>query len=72
MMDIQLKLTKLDYQLTPREKDILSQLFLGLPNKQISQKLHISEKTVKTHLNNIFKKMRVCSRTQAVSALICA
>jgi two-component system, NarL family, response regulator DegU len=69
--DIQLKLTKLDCRLTPREKDIVSQLFLGLTNKHISQKLHISERTVKTHLNNIFKKMRVCSRTQAISALIC-
>lgn len=68
--DLESKLSKLENPLTQREKDITSLLFLGLPNKHISHKLHISEKTVKTHLNNIFKKMKVSSRTQVVVALI--
>lgn len=68
--DLESKLSKLENPLTKREKEIINYLFLGLPNKRISQKLHISEKTVKTHLNNIFKKMRVNNRAQVVSALI--
>ena len=68
--DLESKLSKLDNSLTKREKEIISFLFLGLPNKRISHKLHISEMTVKTHLNNIFKKMKVSNRTQVVSSLI--
>lgn len=68
--DLESKLSKLENPLTQREKDITSLLFLGLPNKHISDKLHISEKTVKTHLNNIFKKMKVSSRTQVIVALM--
>lgn len=70
MSDIESKLSKIDSPLTKREKEIISLLLLGLPNKHISHKLHISEKTVKTHLNNIFKKMQVSNRTQVVAALI--
>jgi DNA-binding NarL/FixJ family response regulator len=66
------ELSKLDNFLTKREKEIVSYLFLGLANKHISHELHISEKTVKTHLNNIFRKMRVSNRTQVLSALICS
>ncbi len=56
--------------LTKREKEIISLLLLGLPNKALSDRLHISEKTVKTHLNNIFKKQKVNNRTQlAISFL---
>jgi two-component system response regulator DegU len=61
---------KLDPPLTKREKEVISSLLLGLPNKRISRSLHISEKTVKTHLNNIFKKMKVSNRTQVVSTLM--
>jgi len=68
--DLEFKLSKLENPLTKREKEIVNNLFLGLPNKRISHKLHISETTVKTHLNNIFKKMRVHNRTQVVSNLI--
>jgi DNA-binding NarL/FixJ family response regulator len=56
--------------LTKREKEIVSLLLLGLPNKTLSERLYISEKTVKTHLNNIFKKLKVNSRTQLVISLL--
>ncbi len=68
--DLESKLAKLESPLTKREKEIITYLFLGLPNKRISHKLHISEKTVKTHLNNIFKKMKVNNRTQVICSLI--
>ena len=53
-------------KLTPRELEILQELALGLSNKEIADKLFISEKTVKNHLTNIFQKCGVTDRTQAV------
>ena len=38
----------------------------GLPNREIGQRLFISEKTVKTHLSNIMGKLGAANRTQAV------
>lgn len=52
--------------LTNREKEILSLVAKGYSNKEISDKLFVSELTVKTHLKNIFKKLNVTSRTQAI------
>lgn len=52
--------------LTVREKEIISLVAKGLSNKEISEKLYVSELTVKTHLKNIFKKLNVSSRTQAI------
>lgn len=54
------------YDLSNREIELLQAMASGLSNYEISEKLFISEKTVKTHINNIFKKMGVNSRTQAV------
>ena len=51
--------------LTAREKDVLKMVAQGASNKDIAEKLCVGEVTVKTHLNNIFKKMKVTSRTQA-------
>lgn len=51
--------------LTRREKDILYQITLGKSNKEISADLHITEKTVKTHITNILGKMGLQDRTQA-------
>jgi DNA-binding NarL/FixJ family response regulator len=70
--DLESRLSKVNHSLTKREKEVISFLFLGLPNKHISRELHISEKTVKTHLNNIFKKMNVTNRTQVLSSIICS
>ena len=52
--------------LSQREMEVLKTLVLGLKNKEIADKLFISEPTVKTHINRIFKKLGVKSRTQAV------
>lgn len=52
--------------LTGREREILQLLARGESNKSIAQKLFISEKTVKNHLSNIFQKIGVSDRTQAV------
>ena len=52
--------------LTAREQEVLSQLIKGLTNKEIGNELFISEKTVKSHLNKIFRKLNVSRRLQAI------
>lgn len=52
--------------LTDRELEVLYSLTQGINYKQISKLLFISESTVKTHINNIFTKLNVSDRTQAV------
>lgn len=52
--------------LTEREKEILKLLVQGLSNRDVAEKLFISEKTVKNHISNIFRKLEVTDRTQAV------
>ena len=52
--------------LTRRELEILSQLSNGLSNFEISKNLNISENTVKKHISNIFIKINVKDRTQAI------
>ena len=54
-----------DEILTRREIEVLKLLAEGLFNKEIAYKLSISEKTVKNHVSNIFKKIGVFDRTQA-------
>jgi DNA-binding NarL/FixJ family response regulator len=51
--------------LTERETEILGLVAEGLANKEIARRLSIAEKTVKTHLTNIFQKLGVQSRVQA-------
>lgn len=53
--------------LTPREREILSMLAEGLPNKLIAARLRISEHTVKTHLEAIFEKLGASTRAEAVA-----
>ena len=53
------------HSLTKRELQILKLIAEGLFNKEIAVKLHISERTVKNHVSNIFKKIKVNDRTQA-------
>ncbi len=52
--------------LTQREEEVLDLLTQGITYKGVAQKLFISETTVKTHVNNIFQKLQVNDRTQAV------
>lgn len=52
--------------LTSREKEVLALAAKGESNKDIAEKLVLREVTIKSHLNNIFKKLNVTNRTQAV------
>ena len=52
--------------LTSREKEVLEMAAKGANNKEIADNLVLSEVTVKSHMNSIFKKLKVTNRTQAV------
>jgi LuxR family maltose regulon positive regulatory protein len=52
--------------LTDREREVLDELALGITNREIAEKLFISQATVKTHVLSIFSKLGVSSRTMAV------
>ena len=52
--------------LTQKEKEVLKLASQGCSNRDIAEKLVVKEVTVKTHLNSIFKKLKVTNRTQAV------
>ncbi|MGZ3714883.1 MAG: response regulator transcription factor [Ktedonobacterales bacterium] len=52
--------------LSDREMDVLREAARGLPNKDIARRLNLSVRTVHTHLSNIFTKLSVGSRTEAV------
>ncbi|MDD4599633.1 MAG: response regulator transcription factor [Negativicutes bacterium] len=53
-------------RLTYREIEVLQLICRGMSNQTIAQTLYLSEKTVKNHLTNIFRKISVSDRTQAV------
>ena len=52
--------------LTPKEKEVLALVAKGASNQEIADKMCVRDVTVKTHLNSIFKKLKVRNRTQAV------
>lgn len=56
--------------LTAREKEVLNQLIEGSTNKYIANALGIKEVTVKVHLQNVFRKLEVSNRTEAVSKVL--
>jgi DNA-binding CsgD family transcriptional regulator len=56
-----------DEPLTAREREVLQLLAQGIPNKQIAQRLRISEHTVKFHVSAIMTKLNAASRTEAVT-----
>ncbi len=53
--------------LSDRENEVLVMLAQGIPNKEIADKLHIAEGTVKNHVSNILAKLQVQNRTQAAN-----
>ena len=52
--------------ITPRELEILGLIAAGLSNREIAEKLYVSENTVKTHSSRLFDKLSAKRRTQAV------
>lgn len=52
--------------ITPREHEILNLIAAGLSNREIAEKLFVSENTVKTHSSRLFDKLNAKRRTQAV------
>ena len=61
---------KRDYDLTPRELEVLSLLVSGMNNNEIAEKLVVSRSTVKFHVSSILSKLNVSSRTEAVALAI--
>jgi len=58
------------YDLTPREIEVLGLVCAGYSNREISEKLFISEYTAQDHLKNIMRKMGVSSRSKLVALVI--
>ena len=56
--------------LTPREMEVLQMLVMGSNNRDIASALYISDRTVQSHLSNIFAKLNVSSRLEAVLTAI--
>ena len=54
-----------DQQILPREREVLALVGEGMANKQIARALGISERTVKVHLNSVFRQLGVADRTSA-------
>jgi len=61
---------EIGHDLSEREREVLSWLVEGLNNREIAERLMISNSTVKNHLSNIFSKMGTTSRTQAVALAV--
>jgi DNA-binding CsgD family transcriptional regulator len=55
-----------DFGITPRELEILGLIAQGMSNREIAEKLFVSENTVKTHSSRVFDKLGAKRRTQAV------
>ncbi|MGB6150888.1 MAG: response regulator transcription factor [Pricia sp.] len=53
--------------LSKREFEVLQEISVGLSNKEVAEKLFVSESTIKTHVSNIFIKLDARRRTQAIS-----
>ena len=53
-------------ELTERELDVLNLVARGLNNHEIAQNLHIASKTVSNHVSNIFNKLHITDRAQAI------
>ena len=58
-----------EFRLSKREADVVTYIYQGMANRDISEKLFISEYTVKDHIKNIMKKMAAGSRNEIISFL---
>ncbi len=56
--------------LTVQEQKVLALIVKGLTNKEIAKELHVEPATVKAHLKNAFQKLKVMTRSQAISYLL--
>lgn len=68
-MDVHTINKRLEFSLSQREFEILVGLSEGLSNKGLSEKLFISENTIKTHLHSLFTKLNVKSRIGAIARI---
>jgi DNA-binding CsgD family transcriptional regulator len=68
--DLQRDFLEKTFDITQREHEIIEYVLMGRHNRDISEILHISEFTVKTHLRNIFEKLQVESRTQLIAKIM--
>lgn len=59
-------------RLTCRERQVMESIVAGCKNREIAEKLFLSEQTVKSHVNRIFRKFGVTSRSQLVSLFVTA
>ena len=59
-----------EYNLTPREKEVLTEIVNGLSYKMIADRLNISYETVRSHIKKIYEKLHVASLTEAVAKAI--
>jgi DNA-binding NarL/FixJ family response regulator len=66
MLEEEQQPVKPQFDLSPRELEVLEQLVKGLSNKVIARNLSIEETTVKLHLRSLFRKLNVNNRTEAV------
>jgi len=53
--------------LTPREREVMALVALGLSNREIASRLVVSEKTVKNHVHHIYKRLKATSRQHAIT-----
>ena len=64
--EMELKRRRIEAVLTQREKEILNGISDGLTNKRLADRLYISTHTVRTHIKNIYEKLHVHSKVEAV------
>ncbi len=64
---LDLQVLRVKYNLTEREAEVLSYMVHGMSNPEIAEKMFVSVNTIKYHIRNIFVKMEINSRSEAIS-----
>jgi len=67
--EVDIETVRLEFKLTKREAEVVTFLCMGMGNREISEKMFISELTVKDHIKNVMKKMNVGSRNELITLL---